>query len=323
MLNGRPIGPLIDQPASIRPTFFLRNRVLKIIHVSDIHFWRYSWNPFRLMGKRLFGSVGLAVGRARRFRLERVADLVERVTNLNPDHLLITGDLTTLALPAEFAMARRALEPWLREPEKVTVIPGNHDRYTLSAQRGRLFERQFGAYAPAADFPWIRKLDNNTIILGLDPTRAGLSASGLLPGRQLVRARQLIEATRNTSTRMIVACHYPVAVPEEFARDYAKKPLNNAASIRDWLRTIGPHLYCCGHVHCAWAFRPIALPNELCLNAGAPLLRDPHARRPPGFLEIDIDQNDVVVTHHGHTEIGWQVHPLSCQPGFFAANPGV
>ena len=40
----------------------------------------------------------------------------------------------------------------------------------------------------------------------------------------------------------------------------------NAAEVRDWLGGIGPHLYCCGHVHAAWAFRPPTIPNQLCLN---------------------------------------------------------
>ena len=46
-------------------------------------------------------------GRAGRFRLAGVPDLVERVRELEPDHILITGDLTTTALPAEFRAARR------------------------------------------------------------------------------------------------------------------------------------------------------------------------------------------------------------------------
>ena len=62
--------------------------------------------------------------------------------------------------------------------------------------------------------------------------------------------------------------------------------MKNAEDVARWLAGIGPHLYCCGHVHAAWAFVPDAIPGQLCLNAGAPLLRDPTGLRPPGFLEI-------------------------------------
>ena len=104
---------------------------LRLIHVSDIHFWQYALNPPQLFSKRLLGMASLLVRRARRFRLERVQDVVERVIGLKPDHILITGDLTTTALPAEFRAAKRALAPWLDVPGQVTVIPGNHDRYTV------------------------------------------------------------------------------------------------------------------------------------------------------------------------------------------------
>src|SRR5271166_3018009 len=104
----------------------LDSRPLRLIHVSDIHFWQYALNPLQLFSKRLLGMASLLVRRARRFRLERVHEVVDRVISLNPDHILITGDLTTTALPAEFRAARRALGHLLNDPERVTVIPGNH-----------------------------------------------------------------------------------------------------------------------------------------------------------------------------------------------------
>ncbi len=104
---------------------------MRIVHLSDIHFWRYALHPMRLLSKRLVGTASLLMGRGRRFRLERVPDLVERVQSLDPDHILITGDLTTTALPDEFHHARTALSGLLHDPAKVTIIPGNHDRYTL------------------------------------------------------------------------------------------------------------------------------------------------------------------------------------------------
>ena len=112
-------------------------RPLRIVHLSDIHFWRYEFHPLRLASKRLFGMLSLVLRRARRFRLERVPELVEYVRSLDPDHILITGDVTTTALPAEFQAARAALTRWLDDPVRVTIVPGNHDRYTLRAHRSR------------------------------------------------------------------------------------------------------------------------------------------------------------------------------------------
>jgi 3',5'-cyclic AMP phosphodiesterase CpdA len=292
--------------------------VLRIVHLSDIHFWRYAYHPLRLLSKRLLGTASLFLGRGRRFRLERVPELVERVRSLEADHLLITGDLTTTALPAEFHHAKTALSGLLHDPSKVTIIPGNHDRYTLRAHRSRRFEHYFGSFSPQGQYPWLRDIDGQTAILGLDPTRAGVSARGMLPHRQLEAAPALLAAS-NGMTNLVVACHYPVAAPKGYEHKLARKPIVNAAALVDWLRTIGPHVYCCGHVHAAWAFRPPSIPNQLCLNPGAPLMHDHTGGNLPGFLEITILGRGVSADHHFWSGTAWQVRRLHHEPGFFPA----
>jgi 3',5'-cyclic AMP phosphodiesterase CpdA len=294
-----------------------RETIVRIVHLSDIHIWRYTFHPVHLWSKRALGMLSLVVRRARRFRLERLQEVVERVRSLEPDHILITGDLTTTALPSEFRAAREALADLLIDPGRVTIIPGNHDRYTILAMRDRHFETWFGAFMPSSTYPWLRPLDRDTAILGLDPTRAHLSARGHLPAEQLARARDLLADPAARPRRLLVACHYPVAVHPGHARELWSKRLANAGPLLDWLAEIGPHLYCCGHVHTAWAYRPPDLPGHLSLNAGAPLLRDRTGRRPPGFLEIVLHNQDVTVDHHAWTGSEWVVRPLYQDPAFF------
>ncbi len=242
--------------------------------------------------------------------------------SLHPDHILITGDLTTTALPAEFRAALRELGPWLQDSEKTTIIPGNHDRYTIGAHRDRRFEQYFGEFAPAPTYPWLRFLDADTAILGLDPTRPGLTARGRLPEPQLELARELIAGPGRAIRRLIVACHYPVEVPPPYRQDLVSKNLINAESLTRWLATIGPHLYCCGHVHATWVFVPDRIPDQLCLNPGAPLLRDRTGLRPPGFLEILMMEHDVIVNHHAWMNEGWAIFPLYRARSFFPATSG-
>ena len=184
---------------------------LRLVHMSDIHVWRIPSNPTELLNKRFLGVLDLARGRARKFRLERLADVVDRVRSLDPDHLLITGDLTTTALPSEFQAALEALGPLLSQPATVSVLPGNHDRYTRSSMRNRKFEKFFGPYMPAPTFPWLRWLDPNTAILGLDATRSHISARGFLPPDQMSAAANLLDNHRDRLSRLIIACHYPAA----------------------------------------------------------------------------------------------------------------
>jgi 3',5'-cyclic AMP phosphodiesterase CpdA len=284
---------------------------LRIVHLSDIHVWSYAFNPLRLLNKRAVGMAELVLRRARRFRLERLEAVIERVGSLAPDHVLITGDVTTTALTREFRAAREALADLLADPAQVTVIPGNHDRYTSHAMRDRLFEQWFGAFAPPGPYPWLRDLGREAVILGLDPTRSHLTATGYLAPEQLARARDLLAgaAPALAARRLIVACHYPLAAPPPYRRELAHKRLINAPAVAAWLAGVGPHLYCCGHVHAAWTFTPPGLPNQLCLNPGAPLLRDRTGHRPPGFFEIVLNGQDVRVAHHAWTGSAWSVRP--------------
>jgi 3',5'-cyclic AMP phosphodiesterase CpdA len=283
---------------------------VRIIHLSDIHVWRYTYNPMRLLSKRTLGIAELLSGRARKFRLERLDAVIERVVALEPDHVLITGDMTTTALPREFEEARRALAPLLADPARATVVPGNHDRYTTGSVRTHQFEKWFGAFTGGAAYPWLKRLDAETGILGLDATRSHISARGLLPAEQLETARALVADPALRPRRLIVACHYPVASPPAYAAVLKAKRMKNAEQVRAWLAGIGPHLFCCGHVHAAWALTPPDLPEQLCLNSGAPLLRDPTGREPPGFLGIDLTDETVSVVHHAWTGTDWSILPM-------------
>jgi 3',5'-cyclic AMP phosphodiesterase CpdA len=289
----------------------------RIAHLSDVHVWERTFNPVRLLNKRVVGMAALMLGRARRFRLERLGALVEKVESIRPDHVLITGDLTTTALPEEFARAAEVLRPLLRSTERATVIPGNHDRYTGNSMRRRHFERAFGRFAGGAEYPWLRIIAGRTAVLALDPSRPALSARGRLPTEQLHAARVLWEEQREAIDRLIVACHYPIEAPEGLRDDLRWKRLMNAEALAEWLETVGPHIYCCGHVHRAWAFTPSRVPDQLCLNAGAPLLVDPEGTNPPGFLEIMIDGPDVVVVHHGWDGSTWVERPMGRWDEFF------
>jgi 3',5'-cyclic AMP phosphodiesterase CpdA len=290
---------------------------LRIIQLSDIHVWRVKLNPIHLLNKRAIGVFSLLVGRAKRFPLGRLPAVIERVKSLAPDHVLITGDLTTTALPAEFADARDALAPLLDDPARVTIIPGNHDRYTGGSVRFGAFENTFGAFMPRPTFPWLRQVDERTAILGLDATRSHISATGRLPEDQLEAAGALVADPNKRPSRLIVACHYPVLAPPVYASELAHKRMKNADEVRAWLTTLGPHIYCCGHVHAAWAYRPHDWPDHLSLNSGAPLLRDPTGLRPPGFLEITLHDANVSVTHHAWQGDEWTMRPLFQDATFF------
>ena len=85
--------------------------------------------------------------------------------------MVVTGDLTNLSLRPEFELARAILDGIPLGSEQVTVIPGNHDVYTLGALQQKLFRQLFAPYAssdgePAVEFPLVR-VRGEVAIVGL------------------------------------------------------------------------------------------------------------------------------------------------------------
>ena len=96
-----------------------------------------------------------------------------------PDHVAVTGDFVNLALEAEFAPARTWLES-VGTPDRVTIIPGNHDAYVRATAaslcgnicklppRRRRLERHVSVSAPARPVGADRR-----IVGGPDPAADG------------------------------------------------------------------------------------------------------------------------------------------------------
>ena len=118
------------------------SRSLRLVHVSDIHFWQFAFNPLHLLNKQFLGMGSLLVQRARKFRLERIEQVVEprayTPAGPHPDHRRPHNH----GPPRRVQSRTEGAPPWLTDPEKATVIPGNHDRYTPGSHRARLFENR-------------------------------------------------------------------------------------------------------------------------------------------------------------------------------------
>jgi 3',5'-cyclic AMP phosphodiesterase CpdA len=226
-----------------------------LAHLSDIHLGplprpRYS----ELIGKRMLGFINWQKRRrqySRPFLDRLVADLAVQ----KPDHIAITGDLVNISLPQEFMLARAWLET-VGAPDRVTVIPGNHDAYVhLRGKPGYMQWADYmqpnwaaGALMPGAEdgFPFVRRFGDIALI-GLSSARptAPLMASGRLGRRQLATLGVLLEALREEHLCRIVLVHHP---PLPGMASWAKG-LHDARAVRSSLVLHGAELVLHGHAH--------------------------------------------------------------------------
>jgi Icc-related predicted phosphoesterase len=290
---------------------------MRIVHISDLHFWHITLNPLRLMSKRLLGMGNLILNRARVYKMEVMPALVERVQELKPDHLLVTGDLTTTALDEEFQAVRRSLAALPQNPSFLTVVPGNHDRYTRESERDGIFEKYFAEFAPSPSYPWLKQIGPDTAILGLDPCHSNpISARGTISAEQLRRAAELLDGAGLNVKRLLVACHYPVALPAGIIESRGHG-LRGSRHMQAFLARYSPALYCHGHIHAVWGFCPQFLPETLCLDPGASLKRRKHTGVAASMLEIVLNGQDVEVRRHLLRQETWEMDRLIYVRDFF------
>lgn len=227
--------------------------VFVLAHVSDPHLGSVRRPTLaELASKRALGYANWLRSRRRIHSESILARLIADIKEQSPDHIVITGDLTNLALPGEIAAARDWLAS-IAPPDRLTIVPGNHDAYVPGAlEEAMACWRDYASSdTPSEDeagaqFPFIRRR-GPVALIGLStaiPTRA-FSAAGRVDGRQIVRlADDLVTLSREGLFR-IVLMHHPLVV----ARKHWHKRLENGGTIRTVLTTAGAELVLNGHMH--------------------------------------------------------------------------
>ena len=208
---------------------------MRLAHFSDIHVTKPPAGAVirHFAGKRLAAALNYYVG-GRRHRFAQVDRQIERlledVDRQRVDHILCTGDVTQMALDSEFARCAELFGERLAHPERYTVLPGNHDRYTRGAVRTRRFERYLGAVAsPTGDYPYVKSLPDGVTLVVLDVSRACslIDSSGLCGARQLDETRALLTDPSLDQRFVVVALHYPLL-------DEDGGPHRTRHGVRDW-----------------------------------------------------------------------------------------
>jgi 3',5'-cyclic AMP phosphodiesterase CpdA len=203
---------------------------VRIAHLSDLHLLSLDGAvPFRLLNKRLTGYLNLRFHRKSVHKAFAVAAAARAIRKLGIDQVVITGDVSNLALEAEFELVRRFLADELGLPaEQVSLVPGNHDAYTGGAHRSRRFARTFGAYlgsdlpeltVPGELFPFVH-LRGPAAIVGLSTAlpRLPLVASGAIGKLQMLALKRILAHPEVRDRTLVLLQHHPIHNPASLAR---------------------------------------------------------------------------------------------------------
>ena len=227
---------------------------MRLIHLTDPHLSSLDGLTFMgLRGKRRSGYLSWYKNRRHVHRPEILEQLTEAVNSHQPDQVLLTGDLIHIGLEREMIEAAA----WLRRlgpPEKVMLIPGNHDNYARDSLAA--MHRHWGSYLPAgsglnadytAAYPDVRETQD-VQLLGVNTscvTRV-FSATGKLGKDQRQRlAGTLLRESGDKRFQCLLIHHPPL--PGMTKR---RKALSDAAQLASIINQYPPDLVLYGHLHC-------------------------------------------------------------------------
>jgi len=235
---------------------------MKIAHFSDLHLLSLVDVPRRrFLNKRITGWLNLRLKRGHIHHSAYVRAIAREIARRGVEHVIVTGDLTNLALEAEYELARDLFEKDLAlRPADVTIVPGNHDLYTRGALHTRRFEKYFAEYlvsdlpelavdANGARFP-IVKLRGDAAIVALSSAvpRAPFVAAGEL-GKPQIDALARVLAHPEVARRVpVVALHHPAVHALSPLKAYLEG-LRDAPAFLAELQPLTRGLVLHGHLH--------------------------------------------------------------------------
>lgn len=236
---------------------------MRFLHCSDVHITGDYKTPsmLQLGWRRWMALLELNVkGRARHYARagETLRQIARDAEGLKVDHLVVSGDLTAYSLEAEFNGARQALEPWVTDKARCSVIPGNHDTYTPGTVRDRRFEKYFGHLLESdlpeltgeGPFPCVRLVGADAAVVGLLSARVPLLPGfsfGIIGTAQLQALEKIVAHPKLAGRAVLVAVHHAPLTK----KGKPDKPMHGLVDARELFRVLPGERFAVlhGHIH--------------------------------------------------------------------------
>lgn len=226
-----------------------------LAHLSDPHIGPLPDMALSdLMSKRFFGYRNWKRNRHKVHDTHILGLTLKDLKSRKIDHVALTGDLVNISLPMEFLRARK----WLEEcgsPEKISVVPGNHDAYvpinwqqSLGLWKDYMASNKKGArFSPEnTAFPYIRIFDHIALVgLNSGAVFPPLIARGKLGEVQIKHAEEILDNLHKQGYYRIIMIHHPPLPGQNIWR----KALKERNAFKDLLERVGAELILHGHNH--------------------------------------------------------------------------
>lgn len=210
-----------------------------IVHLSDLHFGRID------------GAV--------------IEPITQTIREIDPDVLVVSGDLTQRARSQQFQAAREFLDEL---PAPQIIVPGNHDvpLYNIFARFFQPLDK-YKRYITDDLEPF--HADEELAVLGINTARSLTIKDGRVNEEQAGKIRERLCAYGDDITKIVVT-HHPFDLPEGHDND---ELVNRAEMAMEALAACGADVLLAGHLHVSHTGQTftrykIAGHNALVISAG-------------------------------------------------------
>lgn len=198
-----------------------------IAHISDLHISDYDFN------EKVFLKA------------------VDEINSLEPDMIILTGDITENGYYKEFVQATKYLAKF---NYPLFAVPGNHDSRNLGYET---FEELIGERS------WKLTKDDDFVVIGVDSSSPDINSGNIGRPQQIWMDHQLDECAINNKFIVVALHHHVIPIPE------TGRERNVLSDAGDILKSLVDHevdIVMCGHKHVPNIWQ---MNNTLFVNAGS------------------------------------------------------
>lgn len=221
-----------------------------LAHLTDLHMLERDHHKRRGLSRTRLQFLSTGAALDAEARLQRATRMLQLAQRGGADHILLTGDLTEDGVDAQFEMLAEALHASGIEPERVTLVPGNHDAYVDFRAFDRALAGPLQAYR-ATSHERARTALPGAVIVPISTTIEGqwfTRSRGAIRADDVARIRRVASDPMNRDRAVVVAQHHPPSHHPLFAVEWFDG-VDNVAAMRDLLHE-RPRVHVLhGHTH--------------------------------------------------------------------------
>lgn len=221
-----------------------------LAHLTDLHMLERDHHKRRGLSRTRLQFLSTGAALDAEARLQRATRMLQLAQRGGADHILLTGDLTEDGVDSQFEMLAEALHASGVEPERVTLLPGNHDAYVDFTAFDRALAGPLQAFR-ATSREGARTVLPGAVVVPISTTIEGqwfTRSRGAIRGDDVSRIRRVASDRMSRDRAVVVAQHHPPSHHPLFAVEWFDG-VDNVDAMRDLLHERSRVHVLHGHTH--------------------------------------------------------------------------